>query len=277
MGGMAWDKEAEKELKRVPFFARGMVRRKVEERVQKRGGARVTLSDFKEAESRFHSVIAGKTESELKHMLPAENIPGVEMVVLEACQHRLSDCPNVLINTEPWKNAINKWLEQENISERLRTRIKSERVLYHQKLRISISGCPNQCSRTQIADFGLYGFARPNFCAAGCNFCGKCATECPDHAIRIDNSPPVFDLSSCMGCTKCREACSPGCISLTEPEFRVMLGGKLGRRPRLAETAADVKTPDELIPILERSVESYLKDARPEERFADFWMRSNSK
>jgi anaerobic sulfite reductase subunit C len=277
MAGMSWDKDAEKELKRVPFFARGMVRRKVGERVRKRGEARVTLADFKEAESRFKSVMSGKSTSELKHMLPAENVSGAEMVVLENCQHQLSDCPNVLTNTEPWRNAINEWLAEKNISERLRARIKGERILYHQKLRISISGCPNQCSRPQIADIGLHGFARPLYDPEECNSCGDCQTACPDFAVKVDKGPAMFDLSVCLGCTKCRDACAPGCISLTKPEVRVMAGGKLGRRPHLAETVADVKSPEDLIPILEQAVESYLKEAKPEERFADFWLRSKGR
>ena len=36
---LPWDQEAEQALKRVPFFVRGMVRRKVNERVAARGGA----------------------------------------------------------------------------------------------------------------------------------------------------------------------------------------------------------------------------------------------
>lgn len=277
MSGMIWDKDAEKALKRVPFFARGMVRRKVEERVAKRGSSRVTLADYQEAESRFKSVMSGKTTSELRHMLPAENVSGAEMVVLENCQHQLSNCPHVLIDTEPWKNAVGKWLSEKNISERLRSRIKSDRILYHQKLRISISGCPNQCSRPQIADIGVHGLVRPLLDPKDCSFCGNCATECPDFAVKVDNGLPVFDVNTCLGCTKCRDACALKCISLSKPSARIMLAGKLGRHPHLAETVAELQAPEQLIPVLDRELEKYLAEARPEERFADFWMRSKSK
>ena len=118
---------------------------------------------------------------------------------------------------------------------------------------------------------------RPKLEATGYNFCGKCKIECPDFAIAIDNGPPAFDLSLCLGCTKCRDACAPKCINLTEPEVRVMLGGKLGRHPHLAERVVDVKSPEGLVLVLEQAVEDYLKSAMPEERFADFWLSSKSK
>ena len=84
---LPWDSEAEQALKRVPFFVRAMVRRKVSERVAGRGGDQVTFADFQEAEARFKAVMGGKSEEELKSMVPAENAEGVEMFLIEGCHH----------------------------------------------------------------------------------------------------------------------------------------------------------------------------------------------
>jgi len=271
---ITWAKEAEKELKKVPFFARPLVRRKVEERVKARGGSRVALADYREAEARMKAVLAGKTEGELQAMMPRSNQPGAPMVAVEVCHHELSDCPNLLLPTAPWREALEKWVQENEVSERLRARVKGDRVLYHQKLRLAVAGCPNSCSRPQIADVGVVGMARPEADPALCQTCGACAEVCPDHAVIADDAPPVFDRLVCQGCGKCRDICPTKCITLSAPAARILVGGKLGRHPHLAEVIGEAATPGELIKTLDKIVEDYLAGAQPEERFADYWIRT---
>jgi len=271
---MHWERDAKKQLGRVPFFVRPLVKRKVEERVRDRGADKVTFADFQEAESRYRSVAAGKSEEDLKRMMPRENVPGVEMVVVETCHNELSNCPNVLIKTGEWKKAIEDWVRQSGVSERLRKRIKDDKILYHQKFRISISGCPNACSRPQIADLGITGFVRPEVDPAHCRFCGSCEEVCPDSAIEVKDAPPIFDRKACQGCTRCRDICPDKCISVSEPGARIMVGGKLGRHPRLAEVIGEVDESSQVIKFLDRIVNDYIEKGEPGERFADFWART---
>ena len=147
MSDVGWDQDAEKAIAGVPFYARGLVRRKLEEQARNRGSGIVTLNDLKEAEARFRSVMGGKSGSEMSRMMPQENVSGVEMAIIDECHSALSNCPNVLIPTADWKRAVEDWIGENGVSERLRLRIKSAKILHHQKLRISISGCPNGCSR----------------------------------------------------------------------------------------------------------------------------------
>jgi anaerobic sulfite reductase subunit C len=270
---MKWDPEAEKELGRVPFLVRPLARRKIEERVRAEGRDRVTVADYRKAESRFHSVAAGKTERELASMLPRDNEAGVPMVVVETCHADLSGCPNPVISTSRWREAVERWVDGRNVSERLRARVPGDKVLFHHKFRVSISGCPNGCSRPQIADAGLLGAIRPDVDPALCTACGACAEACPDGAITVDDGPPLFDRSRCLGCKRCHQACACGAIMLSEPAARVVLGGKLGRHPRLAADAGVVTGPDALVALLDRMVDDYIKQARPEERFADWYAR----
>lgn len=271
---MVWEREAEQELSRVPFIVRPLVRRKVEERVRARGERKVRFADFKEAEAKFHSVSAGKSSHELEQMMPRPNEVGAPLVMIETCHNELSHCPNVLIKTADWRSAVEDWAKAKNVSERLRSRVKGDKVFFHHKLKIAIAGCPNGCSRPQIADFGLAGLARPEAEPALCAQCGACAEVCPDAAITVDDAPPVFDRVACQGCKKCRDICPDQAISLSAPGVRLLVGGKLGRHPRLAEVAGEVRTPAELVPQLDRMVNDYLEQAKPEERFADFWART---
>lgn len=273
MSGVVWEKEAEQALEGVPFFIRPLVRRKLEERARSQGTGRVTLRDFRETEARFRSATAGKSDDELQRMMPKENAPGVEMVLVEECHNALINCPNVLIDTAAWKRAIEDWARERDISERLRRRVAEEKVLHHHKLRISISGCPNACSRPQIADVGLIGFARPAVTPEQCTSCASCKAACPDAAIAVSDGPPVFDRAVCQGCVRCRNACPFTCISLSRPGMRVLLGGKLGRRPRLAQQVAKEQEPAAVIALLDRVIGDYLARAHPEERFADFLAR----
>jgi dissimilatory sulfite reductase (desulfoviridin) alpha/beta subunit len=275
MPKLSWEKDAERALKKVPFFVRPLVRRKVEERVMKANCERVTLLDFQAAAARFQSVMAGRPESELRHMMPAPNQPGVEMVIVEACHNKLSNCPNPLIDTEVWKQAVEDWARKNNISEKLRGRVKGDTIYHYHKFHVSISGCPNACSRPQIAEAGMTGFAKPEVDAEKCDDCGICAEVCPDRAITVNHNPPVFDLNKCLGCLKCRDICPEGCIQLAEPGVRAMMGGKLGRRPHLAEVIAEAQTPDDSIAILDQAVKDYLANGRAEERFSEYWIRTN--
>jgi dissimilatory sulfite reductase (desulfoviridin) alpha/beta subunit len=275
MASLPWDKTAEKELKKVPFFARPLVRRKVEEQVAKRGGERVTLADYREAEERMKSVMGGHSSEDLKLMIPVDNQAGVPVLALQVCHHRISNCPNVLIQTDEWKKAVEDWAAKNDISEKLRKRISGDTIYFHQKLHLSISGCPNACSRPQIADIGVTGFVTPVFNPEKCNGCGDCVAACPDGAITMAHNLPVFDPAKCLGCTKCKEACGLECISVAPAEARISMGGKLGRHPRLAEPAGKAATPQQLIEIVDAVVKDYLKNSNDGERFADFWARTH--
>jgi len=274
MPAIEWERAAEKELAEVPFFVQAMVRRKGEEGVEENGDARVEQADFQQACERLKKVMAGKSESRLKNLAPKANEPGVEMVVIETCRNELSNCPNVLIKTAEWERAFRRWADDRGLSEKLRSRVRGDKVLFHHKLRVSISGCPNACSRPQIADVGVTGFTIPAVVPELCMMCGECEAVCPDNAVTVDNAPPVFDCDACLGCHRCRKACPEECITNSKPGARLMLGGKLGRRPRLAQVAGEFQRPHELIKCVDEIVDDFVKKAMPGERFSEYRARS---
>lgn len=277
MASIPWDKDAENELARVPFVMRALVRSKVAGRVEERGGQRVTLGDFREAEEKFRAVMGGKSSREVEGMMPAANKPGAAMVSVEICHSEMSSCPNVLIKTTDWKQAVDDWLKARDINERLRKKVQGDRILFHHKLKISISGCPNGCSRPQIAGIGVVGFVKPDVDPGKCTACGECAEVCPDHAIKVDGAPPVFDRAACQGCLACRNICPQGAISLSQPAARIFAGGKLGRHPHLAERVAEVDSPAALVPVLDLLIGGYIENGLPDERFSDYFIRAGKR
>lgn len=267
---LAWDKDAEEAMKKAPFFVRSLARRKVEEGVAAAGRDRVRLADVQKAEARFKAVRGARSNQELAQAMPQENKPGVPMVVLESCRAQLAQCPNTLLDTGPWRQAVEEWLQAADINERLRQRVSEDRVLFHHKLKIALAGCPNGCSRPQIADLALVGSVSPVFDEDLCTGCGACAEVCPDDAIEVQEVA-IHDPDRCLGCLNCSQACAEEAVTLSQPFARLYLGGKLGRHPRLAVTAGEAHNPSEAIEVFSRAVERYLKEAPPGMRFAAWW------
>ena len=274
MAKLVWDADADAALARAPFFVRPIARRKVEQMVRERGDSHVRLDDVEAAQARFRDVSKGKSEAEQSQLVPQPNQAGAEMVIVDTCHCELSNCPNTLLEPRPWKAAVEAWLCDYQVNERLRALVDDDKILFHHKLRISISGCPNGCSRPQIASFGLVGTVRPEFDHDKCTSCSACAAACPDRAITVDPVAHV-DPDLCQGCTRCRDACAFDCIELSPPRALLMAGGKLGRHPHLAEPVTTLRHPDDLVAVLESSVTAYIDTSLPGERFADFWIRTH--
>lgn len=104
----------------------------------------------------------------------------------------------------------------------------------HQQVRMVLAGCPNACSRPQIADLGLIRAATPTINASACTDCGACAGTCPEGAIRSRDGTHRIDSAKCLFCLRCRESCQEGALTAEETGYRVLVGGRLGRRPMLA-------------------------------------------
>ena len=268
MARLAWEDEAAAALGRVPLLVRPLARRKVEERVAAQGRHRVTLDDVRQAEEGFRALSAGKSGAELEAMLPAANRPGVEMTVLEACRGELAGCPHRLIDVDEWRRALGAWLGEDRVSERLRARVAGDQVLYHHKLRLSVCGCPNGCARPQIADLALVGMVRPLFDLAQCTACGACVEACPDQALAMGEGGPTWDGQACQGCRACAAACPAGCIGTSAPAARVLMGGKLGRHPRLAQVSGQASEPAQAVAQMAQALDQYIQTAQPGERFA---------
>lgn len=139
---------------------------------------------------------------------------------------------------------------------------------HHALLRVSISFCPNGCSRPQIADIGLLGACLPCVTDAGCSLCGACADVCREGAVELEPNGPVIDAERCLACGACAVACPTGSLTRGREGFRVQVGGRLGRHPRLARELPGVFDPDAAQAEVARYLEHHRRNARPGERMA---------
>ena len=269
---LTWDKPAQAELNKTPMFIRPLIRRKVEDMVRDAGGSRVMATDFNRAKDRFKALVGDDSADEIKDMAPAENKPGAKMISISACRGQAMGCPHALIDVEDLLDRVNRFSLAENRPENLRSLVRGDNILFHHKLKISLSGCPNGCSRPQIADFGLVGWVKPIFDRTACTGCGACVEACPDQALTMGpDSLPLFDQEQCQGCKKCTQACPAGAIGLSLPGIRLLAGGKLGRRPHLADRVGLFHGTDQLLARIESELKTYLDQAEPDQRFAAYW------
>jgi len=214
---------------------------------------------------------------EQQQMISVPKPADEEMLIIECCRSEVSHCPNVLTKTGRIKEAVEAWARENRIQERLRERFYESRVLFHHKFRISVSGCPNACSRPQIADVGIVGYVQPQSKPEGCIACGACLRVCPDEAITLKDNLPVFDRAICQGCNFCRDACPNNCITLSHPKLRLLLGGKLGRHPHLGYSAMESENLGDILSLVKEVIGNYLNQAKTRERFADFIIRTKGK
>ncbi|MFH0787324.1 MAG: 4Fe-4S binding protein [Pseudomonadota bacterium] len=189
-----------------------------------------------------------------------------------------SGCPNQAVECE----AIAPALEQELIKRDLRSFLK-ERVQgplkMHHDFRVSLSCCPNACSRPQIVDFGIIGARRPKVTEEACTQCGACLEVCKEEAIHIGVSEegPNIDFEKCLSCGQCIPACPTGTLLEDLQGFRVLIGGKLGRHPQLGKELDRIYSREEMIQLLNEYLDLYQAENRHGERLGEILKRLEGK
>jgi|YNPNPStandDraft_1061719.scaffolds.fasta_scaffold00506_25 anaerobic sulfite reductase subunit C len=248
---MRWTQEAEEAISKVPFFVRKRVRRRVEEEAARQGAPQVTMAHVRACQRRF-----------LERM--DEEVKGHQV---ESC-FGPAGCPNRAVPRNDVASMLEVLLGGKHLREFLSQRVGGPLKLHHE-LRVSISDCPNACSRPQIADVGLIGCRRPRVSHEPCQGCEACVQACGEDAIQIISGKPVLDKGRCLGCGQCIGVCPTGSLEEEVRGYRVLLGGKLGRHPRLATELPGVHPAEELPRIVDRLVDVYMKRCIAGERLGE--------
>lgn len=149
----------------------------------------------------------------------------------------------------------------------------------HEQFAVSLSSCPNACSRPQIADVGLIAAQRPKADPARCTRCGACQDVCRERAVVLMPSGQLdaIDEGSCVACGACIAACPAGALAPGKSGWRVQLGGRLGRHPRLAEELPGLHSADAAVEFTLRAARYFLEHARPGQRLGDLVARHGAK
>ena len=249
---MDWSPEAKKELSRVPFFVRKRVRAKVEEEAANNKASRVEPIHLESSKRKFMSRLSSE----------------VRGYRLEQC-FGPSGCPNRTADSSPLAAQIEDLLQEKKVLGFLQNTLGRENVKPHHEFRVSIAECPNACPRPQIFDVGIIGAREPDVHRESCTLCGGCVDVCREGAICLDDAGPIIDMESCLKCGQCVDVCPAESIFVARLGFRVQIGGRLGRRPRLAREIPGVLSEEKVLLVLKRCVDLFLdQDPGRVKRFA---------
>lgn len=118
---------------------------------------------------------------------------GPRVRTITACQGS-TVCPSGLIDTTALAYELD---EKYNM-----------RQLPH-KFKLGVTGCRNNCLKTEENDVGIKGGMMPEWQEAPCIYCGLCEAVCPTKAIKVDkaSSKLTFNSEDCVYCGRCVKSC----------------------------------------------------------------------
>lgn len=249
---MKWTQEAEAAVAKVPFFVRKKVRARVEAEAAAEGRRVVTLDAVQETQRRYLSGM----KSEIR---------GYQVDICFGP----NGCPNRAVAGDTLLAGIEERLRRADLLAFLKERV-GEDLKFHHEFRVSVADCPNACSQPQIKDIGIIGACMPQVAEPECSDCGLCAEACRDGAVdTAGGDGPRIDPCRCMACGRCADVCPTGTLRRGAAGYRVLLGGKLGRHPRLARPLPGIYPEAAVLSIVEDCLAFYKENSRKGERFAE--------
>lgn len=249
---MEWSSEALDAVARVPFFVRKRVKKRIEEEASREGAKQVLIRHVEACKRRFLE----RQEEEVKGY------------AVETC-FGAEGCPHGVVESRDLVSAIEALLAGKKLREILRERVQGPLKLHHE-FRVSVSSCPNACSRPQIVDVGILGACVPRMAhPESCTLCGACGAACGEEAIaeKPGEDRVEIDSSRCLACGRCIRACPFGVLEEERSGYRVLLGGRLGRHPRLGREVSGLHTAGEVLELVERCVDHIIRHSKGGERF----------
>ena len=252
---MEWTPEAKAALQHVPFFVRKRVRSRVEKEATGGGKKRIALADVKATQARYLSGMHA-------------DIKGYQ---LDTC-FGPSGCPNRAVVSDQLLARVETAIKAADLLSFLKTRVAGD-LKFHHEFRVTLADCPNACSQPQIKDVGIIGAAVPETTNEACSQCKACVDSCPEQAIALaaESRPPGIDTGRCLNCGQCIRACPTGTIAEARRGFRVQLGGRLGRHPRLARELPGIFSEDQVLEILQDCLKLYKERSLHGERFSQLF------
>ncbi|AGB41198.1 sulfite reductase, subunit C [Halobacteroides halobius DSM 5150] len=125
---------------------------------------------------------------------------------------------------------------------------------YHVK--IALTGCPNDCIKAHMQDFGIMGLDRPEYDSYRCINCGACVDKCQQKAtgaLELVNYKVERDADKCIGCGECIKNCPTNAWSrdTSKKYYKLLIMGRTGKKnPRLAMPFLEWVTEDAIIEII---------------------------
>lgn len=120
--------------------------------------------------------------------------------------------------------------------------LKIEKAVFPNDLhfKIALTGCPNDCGKVRLHDFGIIGMTEPQYDSDRCVNCQACVKGCKSlsvDALSVENYKIVRDREKCIGCGVCITKCPTRAFTRSKKKYyKLTLMGRTGKKnPRLGE------------------------------------------
>ena len=124
--------------------------------------------------------------------------------------------------------------------------------------KVAVTGCPNDCIKAHMQDFGIICMTMPVYNAERCISCNACVDTCRKRvtqALSMDKFDIVRNDALCIGCGECVLNCPTRAWTRAEtPFYRLVIMGRTGKKnPRLAAPFLKWATLDVVVAVIKNT------------------------
>ncbi len=138
------------------------------------------------------------------------------------------------------------------------------------KFKIAVGGCPNNCVKPDLNDFGIVGQRPPLFDPEMCRGCKVCQIEknCRMSCCTLKDGKMARDENICNNCGYCIGKCPFQAVTPSDVRYKCYIGGRWGRITRFGTPLPGLYTEEETLDMIERAILLFRDRGRKGERFA---------